>query len=348
MSNISINQIQKSKDIEMIYRQEGYDTKKKLNRSAKKIPLTMLEEIEQGITSEQLDTFNVPIFKYGTQITVHGVFPDLEKAILVGGYKRIFQNKNKSVGVKYEAIDYDKKKRVYRAFRHEHQFRSEHNSREYSAYKAIRVKDRDEAMQKIEEYKPLFEKINLRFGSKQLYYAQVPYFGSVLHYMVFSVNIYAIYEKDIPEFFLATFGKTEAEIDTEIKAKEDKDTAESEARYEERERENAIRKEKEKALLDAEIQRLSTIGVRIVNNIPVSDGLSILRINASTDYTTKEQSLEYNIIHYYKPPRARLFKYNTRSFKTYAQAMESAAEKCTSYGDYKVHKESTSGIILKP
>lgn len=346
MSNLTINQIQNSKDIEMIYRQEGFDTKKKLNRSDKKIPLTMLEQIEQGITSEQLDTFDVPIFKYGTQITVHGVFPDLEKAILVGGYKRIFQNMNKSVGVKYEAIDYDKKKRIYRAFRHEHKFQTEHNSREYSAYKAIRVSNREEAMQKIEEHKPLFEKIDMRFGSKQLYYAPVPFFGSILHYMVFSVYIYAIYEKDIPKFFLATFGKTEAKIDTEIKAKEDKDNAASEARHEEWERENTIRKEKEKALLDAEVTRLSSIGVQIAKNIPITDGLSVLTINPNTDYTTKEQYLEYNIIHYYKPPRARLFKYNTSSFKTYAKAMESAAEKCTSYGDYKVHKETTSGIIL--
>lgn len=343
---VRLSDIHKSSEIEMIFSKKEHDTKKINNRSEKKIPSKMIDAIEQGVTSEQLDSFKVPIFKYGTQITIHGIFPDLDNMLRVGGYKRIFQNKNKSVGVKYEAIDNSKKKRIYRAFVHVHGFRTENNSKEYCAYRNVRCKDKDEVLAKIEEYKPLFDKINLRFGTKQLYYARVKLFGSILHYMVFTVHIDAIYEKDIPKFCLDVFGKTEAVIDAEIKLQEEQEAAEREEKHQKWEEEQAVKKEKQQAMLTAELDRLSKLGVNVSQNIPVTDGLVLLKIDASTDYTTKEQYLEYHILHFYKPPRARMFSYHKSYFEAYDVAMKHAADKATSHNDYKFRKETTSGIIL--
>jgi hypothetical protein len=85
-----------------------------LNRSEKTIEQNTLDEIEsQGVTCERLESLGVPVFYYKTQITIHGLFPELINQYLTG-YKSIFQNQNKSIGVKYIAVDYLKKELVYK------------------------------------------------------------------------------------------------------------------------------------------------------------------------------------------------------------------------------------------
>jgi hypothetical protein len=36
-----------------------------------------LDEIEKGVTIERLESINVPVYQYGTQITIHGTFPNV-------------------------------------------------------------------------------------------------------------------------------------------------------------------------------------------------------------------------------------------------------------------------------
>lgn len=101
------------KTIEKLFEDSTVDTRKVLNRSNKVIPQTVLDEIETvGVTCERLESLNVPVYYYNTQITIHGIFPEIKNNYLTG-YKSIFQNKNQSIGVKYIAVDYYKKKRIY-------------------------------------------------------------------------------------------------------------------------------------------------------------------------------------------------------------------------------------------
>lgn len=66
------------KVIESLFETGVYDSKNILNKSDKVISQSVLENIEsEGITSEILDTLGVPVFKYKTQITIHGLFPEL-------------------------------------------------------------------------------------------------------------------------------------------------------------------------------------------------------------------------------------------------------------------------------
>ncbi len=86
-----------------------FDTRKTLNRSGAKVPDNILEQIESGsFTCEMIDELakKFPIFRYQTQITIHGEFDVTNSRI--GGYKNIFQNQNLSLGVKYSAIDTEK------------------------------------------------------------------------------------------------------------------------------------------------------------------------------------------------------------------------------------------------
>jgi len=80
-----------------------------LNTCPDRIADITLGEIEQGITIERLESINVPVYMYGGQITIHGIFKDIPQALRVHGYKSVFHNQNQSLGVKYIAIDADKK-----------------------------------------------------------------------------------------------------------------------------------------------------------------------------------------------------------------------------------------------
>ena len=98
-------------------RDTGYDAKHILNLSSKRpnIDLTAIEAA--GISLEDLSGLNVPICKYKTQITLHGTFPQAELGYCrATGYKSLVLNKNCSVGIRWVAVDGEKKQLVSRAF----------------------------------------------------------------------------------------------------------------------------------------------------------------------------------------------------------------------------------------
>jgi len=94
-----------------ILKEAKFETPKKTNLSNKKIADAILEEINNfGVTIEQIESLGVPVLKYKTQITLHGVF-DTDKidGYRSTGYKSMIVNANKTLGVRYVAIDADKK-----------------------------------------------------------------------------------------------------------------------------------------------------------------------------------------------------------------------------------------------
>lgn len=86
-----------------------------LNTAPTTVANITAEQIEKGISLEALEAINVPVYRYGTQITIHGIIPDFEQCYVLG-YKSLTKNQNGSMGIKYVAIDGEKKeilKRVY-------------------------------------------------------------------------------------------------------------------------------------------------------------------------------------------------------------------------------------------
>ena len=75
------------------------------------------DEIEAGVTLERLDALNVPVLRYSGQVTIHGVLPDFDADARPGGYKAIVKNGNGSLGVRYGAIDAEKKRLLLRCSR---------------------------------------------------------------------------------------------------------------------------------------------------------------------------------------------------------------------------------------
>lgn len=66
------------------------------------------EELSGGVTLERLQSLAVPVFAYQTQITIHGLFPPVSP--MVAGYHLLTRNGNGTLGVRYAAIDGEKKR----------------------------------------------------------------------------------------------------------------------------------------------------------------------------------------------------------------------------------------------
>jgi hypothetical protein len=97
------------------YGQSDTKARRVLNTS-KTIANITAKDIENGVSIEVLESLNVPVYRYQTQITIHGLLPDITKDT-VNGYKSILLNGNGSIGVKYIAIDGEKKKLFKRTAR---------------------------------------------------------------------------------------------------------------------------------------------------------------------------------------------------------------------------------------
>ena len=67
----------------------NFDAKNKLNKGSGIVNSSIIEQIESGgITSELLDSFPFPVFRYRTQITLHGTFNTEQDSFYTGGYKK--------------------------------------------------------------------------------------------------------------------------------------------------------------------------------------------------------------------------------------------------------------------
>lgn len=138
------------------------DNKHILNTSAKAVDQVVLNEIEaNGVTLERLNEFSksgLHIYKYSTQITIHGQFPELLNNYLCG-YKTLFQNKNLSIGVKWQGIDANKKQRIYNLAKYSG-FYTHHTSSEWLIYKQKLCKTIPEAIEKANELKNEISKLD--------------------------------------------------------------------------------------------------------------------------------------------------------------------------------------------
>lgn len=102
------------------------------------------ETLEKGVTLEALETLNVPVFAYGTQVTIHGKLPVFDPSARPGGYKAVFRNGNGSIGVRYSAIDAPKKALLYRACRAQGEWTANQTSQGFEVFRCFYVRDEGE------------------------------------------------------------------------------------------------------------------------------------------------------------------------------------------------------------
>lgn len=224
------------------------DKKNKLNRFNKHINKDVLDQIERGITSEELDEMvhkGVPIFKYQTQITIHGLFPLLENNY-VYGYKNIFQNKNKSIGVKYNAIDEEKRQRIAKRLK---PLGILYNRNSTST---MFQKIMDLTEESLKHIKEVFENVDTRLfiGTKRAWVGDV--WGR--KFVVLDIVINGIYENDI-EVFLQSIGATK-EVLAEYTNKQEKEREERDREWNEQQKKRQEKRDEETKKHSTELQWL--------------------------------------------------------------------------------------------
>ena len=154
------------KTIEKLFERDdvGNDTKHKLNLENKTVSRDLLKKIEAGVDIEELEKIELPVCKYKTQITIHGLFPDQESNGYVYGYKHVFQNKNRSIGIRYGAIDAQKKKVVSDIWRTAKnakltKWHINRSSQEFTLNQFSRVTSKEEAVSQSIQFKDFFSTV---------------------------------------------------------------------------------------------------------------------------------------------------------------------------------------------
>lgn len=336
--------------VENLFSFENFDTKKILNRSTKSIDKITIEKIEKiGVTSEMIKDLKIPVFHYMTQITLHGLF-DANISTYIGGYKNLICNKNLSLGVKYNAVDYDKKQRIYKHLQFHYDFGITKNSQSYDVFKQKRVTNIAEKNEAIAKYKPILDKIptHLFYGGASI--RAVPTIYGL--YIQLSVNVGAIFESDINEFFIKTFGMTEKESLELIEAKDLKEKKERDAqRLIDNEKRNIVTGIKNE-ILENEINRLKLVyGDYKKHNL--TPGINVLEVSVSENcefFNSKlvydgTYSIDYEVRVYDKEKSQKIYRSKSQSFKNES---EIKILKMDWYGDKFNSLTSRTGFLINP
>lgn len=252
------------------------DNKHILNTCSKVIEQSFLDKIEmQGITSEQIIEMTnkgIDIYKYQTQITIHGIFPELINNYLYS-YKYLFQNKNKSIGIKYNAIDIEKKLKIAK-YSSVSGWKKYHNSSEFSIFKQQRIESKEQYESVLSEYNNIANRIDkdLFFGRIYIYTGNA--FGSI--YLVINIELNAILDMNM-NALIEQINNEQIDILTEkIREKDELQRIENERREKEWE---LLRQQREKEQREL-IERISNFvannkleGYEKLQNIEVKKGI---------------------------------------------------------------------------
>lgn len=249
-----------AKPEEIISNEINFDTRKGLNRSDKVVPKDVVEEIEEkGMSLERLESLGLPIFKYQTQITVHGVFEGIGSG-RVGGYKNLLSNQNQTLGIKYNAIDLEKKKTIAKSLRLDREFNdikdgfaARMDSRGFQIYKRRQAENKEQYAKVVEELKSDSEKIPSNFiGKKGLYAYKI--WGTVIVELM--IDFKAIKQENLWSFISSlTDGRISNEESFNVLLEKEK--AKEKERHDTYEKERKEREEKERNLLN-ELKEKST------------------------------------------------------------------------------------------
>jgi hypothetical protein len=332
------------KKIETLFQSGNYDKKHKLNVANIKISLDILNDIEKnGITLEQIEKLNIPVFKYKTQITVHGIFPELSNNY-IGGYKSLIQNKNQSIGVKWSAVDFLKKNYIYETINKFGGWIIRRNSTDYFIYKTSNfLTSKTEYQSELENAKNELSHIN-----KKLFYGDCGVYlsGDIFgYYLVTYINIGGVREENKIKVIENICNADINTINSKISEKENKIKLEREKANNEYKLKLENDKNLKEPLLNIARQTLIESGYEL-KNAEITNNLTIIKVGADV-----EKNLPvYTIFKYKKEPRQKLFRYTRTesndlnealNYSGYSYETTSKLTKTTGYVLMETTKETT-------
>ena len=242
------------KKVEQLFTKESnFDNKSILNKLNKNIDKTILDKIESGVTLEDINNISLaglPVLKYKTQITIHGKFPELQNNYIFG-YKNVFQNKNLSIGVKYNAIDENKRQRIAKRLNNIG-FHYTRNSQD-TKFSIVETVNKEN----FEQVKNRFADIKSKIDTSLFYGQYYIWVGEAwgMKYLCFDLYINAIYETNI-EPFLNKIGATIELYNTE-ELKKQKEDEELRLKYEEDKKQAEIQRARSQETKKDDLLKLS-------------------------------------------------------------------------------------------
>lgn len=292
--------------LENLFEKGSYDSKNILNRSDKVIPESTLNLIEgEGASIELLETLGVPVFKYRTQITIHGLFPEL-KNNYIGGYRNMFQNKNLSIGVKYNAIDVEKKKIIYHFLRHKG-WSITRNSTDWYASQAIPV-NKDNYKEEFAKMKELVKDVDT-----SLFYGNCEVFLGKTMFGVFvfaQIIIQAVPAKNMENLVINLTGKTIAENQNEIAEKDAEIERKRQVEHELHQKYLAERRERLLPYIQKVKEQIENEGWVWVEKHPITENLLVMTFHVDEEKTESgyeyKNSFKFEI--FVKEPRQKKFR----------------------------------------
>lgn len=261
---------------EILSNEVNIDTPKKLNRSEAKVPIDVINEIEtKGMSLERLESLGLPIYKYQTQITVHGNFDGLTKE-RVGGYKNLTLNQNKTLGIRYNAIDAEKKKIISKALNLDRKyneeeskggFRANMDSKGFTISKYKTTSEKSKAIEISNEFKAEANALPYNFiGNKYVNIYSI--YG--MYYIEYTIHLNAINQAYLWDF-ISSITDSRITADSFVKLlklqeeDEDKEKLEIEKKSQEREK---LAKEKSQELI-------SQSPYNIIKELPKADEFAV-------------------------------------------------------------------------
>lgn len=202
------------------------DRKHRLNTTVKPLPLGLLKEFtSEGLTLERVEELlseGYDIYRYQTQLTVHGLCQESLPAY-VSGYKSVSINKNGSVGVRWISVDRAKKLRIIGLLKRygwcavssstslHPELRSHHSTFSEAADACL-------------SYKSIMDRVapDLFYGSYSIYVLQSPYLG---FFAVLDLLINGILEERIPALIESILDKPYSVVLQEVHVKDEAEAA---------------------------------------------------------------------------------------------------------------------------
>lgn len=270
------------------------DSKHKLNTTNKDIPLSVVSDIEtKGLSIEQIDELiksGYDIYKYHTQITLHGVCKELSKGGRLDNYKCLTLNKNQSIGIRWIAIDRQKKREIVNKL-HYFGWSSEDSSTALYPRKCKRCSTQEDAIKLCNEWNNELKGLDksLFFGRYSIYYG----FYMYSWYACCDIYINGIYSKNVDKVVEQITGKSIKEVNSyiaDVRAKEEESRRKCDEEYErrriERERRNAEEAAKLKAKLEEGFIKTTT------NKLAVGTIFYVVRRNYLGEYKARRYKMD--------------------------------------------------------
>lgn len=195
---------------------KNYDSKHILNLAPNKaIPEWVLDRlVSEGLTIEKIDELQsegFPVCHYETQITIHGVMTSqLRSNRTANGYVTLVVNQNKSLGVRWIAVDEGKKKSMANLLCH---YGWKHHSSSSADYYYITERCSDDELKRLLDVEKRIDK-SLFYGWTEIYTTVV--WG--VRYIVVECHVNGIYERNMKKFVESMTG---SQYDDVVKRHED-------------------------------------------------------------------------------------------------------------------------------